>query len=118
MCIFYGGEKAAQQFSALYTHINHLKQHNIPKEKAPFHYMKELIFQSFDACIVALFLLYIHNKCNIEVDGEAKQYMRNLFLQQFLEHVKDIRTMAFLKSVCRNANQYISNHLKLFANAY
>ena len=64
-----------QQFSVLYTHINHLEWCNIPKEKAPFYYMEELILYSFNACVVALFLVHIHNKCNIETDGEAKEYV-------------------------------------------
>jgi len=66
--------------------------------------MEELILYSFDACVIALFLLYICNKCNIKVDGKAKQYIRNLSPQQFLEHVKDIYTAAFLRDVCRDAN--------------
>jgi len=43
MRIFYGGKEATQQFLALYTHINHLGRCNIPREKAPFYYMEELI---------------------------------------------------------------------------
>ena len=37
MHTFYGGEEAVQQFSALYTHINHLGRRNISREKALFH---------------------------------------------------------------------------------
>ena len=69
-----------QQFSALYTHINYLGRHNISREKAPFYYIKELILYSFNACVIALFLLHIRNKCNIKADGEAKQYIQNLSL--------------------------------------
>ena len=116
--IFYRGEKAIQQFSVLYPYINHLGRRNIPREKALFYYIEELILQSFNTHIVALFLLYIRNKCNIEADGEAKRYVRNLSPQQFLEHVKDIRTAAFSRDVCRDANQYTSNHSKPSANAY
>ena len=72
MRIFYRGKEATQQFSALYTYINHLRQRNIPREKAPFYYMEELILYSFNARIIVLFLLYIYNKCNIEVDSEAE----------------------------------------------
>ena len=72
MCTFYRGEEAAQQFSALYTHINHLRRRNIPREKAPFHYMEELILYSFNARVIALFLLYIRNKYNIKADSEAE----------------------------------------------
>ena len=109
MRTFYGGEEAAQQFSALYTHINHLGRRNIPREKAPFHYMEELILHSFDARVVALFLLHIRDKCNIEADGEAEQYVQNLSPQQFLEHVEDIRIAAFSRDVCRDANQRTSD---------
>ena len=104
MRTFYRGKEAAQQFLVLYTYINHLEQHNIPRKKALFYYIEELILYSFNAYIIALFLLYIRNKCNIKVDGEAKQYMQNLFPQQFLEYIKDIRTAAFLRDVCRDAN--------------
>ena len=72
ICIFYGGEEAAQQFSALYTYINHLRRRNIPRKKALFYYMEELILYSFNAYIIALFLLHIRDKCNIEADGEAE----------------------------------------------
>ena len=118
MRTFYRGKEAAQQFSALYTHINHLGRRNIPREKAPFYYIKELILQSFNICIVALFLLHIRDKCNIKADGKAKQYIQNLSLQQFLEHIKDIHTAAFLKDICRNANQHISDYLEPPVNAY
>jgi len=117
MCMFYRNKKAMQQFSALYTHINHLRRHSISREKALFYYMEKLILQSFDTCIVALFLFHICNKCNIKADGKAEQYMQNLFLQQFLEHVENICTMAFLKNVCRDVNQYTFDHLKPPANA-
>ena len=88
----------------LYTHINHLRRRNILKEKAPFYYMEELILHSFNVYIIALFLLHIHNKCNIEADGEAKRYIQNLSPQQFLEHVEDIHIAAFLRNICCNAN--------------
>ena len=78
MHTFYRGEEAAQQFSALYAYINHLERRNIPREKALFYYIKELILYSFNAYIVVLFLLYIYDKCNIEADGKAKQYIQNL----------------------------------------
>jgi len=44
MYTFYRGKEAAQQFLALYTYINHLERRNIPREKALFYYMEELIF--------------------------------------------------------------------------
>jgi len=72
MHTFYRGKEATQQFSALYTYINHLGWRNIPREKAPFYYMEELILHSFNAYIVALFLVYIYNKYNIKVDGKAE----------------------------------------------
>ena len=80
MRIFYRGKEAAQQFLALYTYINHLGRRNIPRKKALFYYIEELILYSFNAYIIILFLLYIHNKYNIKVDSEAKQYIRNLSL--------------------------------------
>jgi len=80
MRTFYRGKEAAQQFLALYTYINHLGRRNIPREKVLFYYMEELILQSFNARIIALFLLYIRKKCNIKADGEAKRYIQNLSL--------------------------------------
>ncbi len=104
MCIFYRGKEAAQQFLALYTYINHLGQRNIPREKALFYYMEELILQSFDAYIIILFLFYIYDKYNIEADSEAERYVRNLSLQQFLEYVKNICIVAFSRNICRDIN--------------
>ena len=75
MRIFYRGKEAAQQFLALYTYINYLKWRNIFREKALFHYIEELILHSFNACVIALFLLYIYNKCNIKANGKAEQYI-------------------------------------------
>jgi len=80
--------------------------------------MEELILHSFDTRVIALFLLHIHNKCNIKANGEAKQYMRSLSPQQFLEHIKDIHTTAFLKNVYHNTNQHISDYLKPPANGH
>jgi len=67
--------------------------------------MEELILHSFDAHIIALFLVYICNKYNIKADGEAEQYVRNLSPQRFLEYIKDIHIAAFLKDVYYNINQ-------------
>ena len=66
--------------------------------------MEELILQSFNTCIITLFLLYIRDKCNIKADNKAEWYMQNLSLQQFLEYIKDIHTAAFLRDVCHDAN--------------
>ena len=40
--------------------------------------MEELVLYSFNAYIIALFLLYIRNKCNIKTDSEAERYIQNL----------------------------------------
>src|SRR5205807_1368381 len=72
---------------------------------------------SFNTRVVALFLLYIRDKCNIKADSEAELYVRNLSPQQFLEHIKDIRTAAFLRDVCRDANQPTSNYSEPPTNA-
>ena len=77
-----------------------------------------MILQSFNICIVVLFLLYIHNKYNIKVDGKAELYIQNLSLQQFLDHVKDIHIAAFSRDICRNTNWYISDHSELFTNIH
>ena len=80
--------------------------------------MEELILHSFDIYIITLFLLHIRNKCNIEADGEAEQYIQNLSPQQFLEYIEDIHTAAFLRDVCCDTNQYIFNCLEPSINAY
>jgi len=66
--------------------------------------MEELILYSFNARVIVLFLLYICNKCNIKVDSEAEQYVRNLSPQQFLEYIKDIHIAAFLRDVYYDIN--------------
>ena len=66
--------------------------------------MEELILYSFDAHVVILFLLYIRNKYNIKADGKTERYMQNLSPQQFLEYIKNIRTVAFLRDVYRDIN--------------
>jgi len=66
--------------------------------------MEELILQSFNAYIVVLFLLYIYNKYNIEADGKAEQYIRNLSLQQFLEHIENIHITAFSRDIYHDIN--------------
>jgi len=71
--------------------------------------MEELILYSFNARVVVLFLVYIYNKCNIKVDGEAEQYVRNLSPQRFLEYVENIHIAAFLRDVCYNINQRMLN---------
>jgi len=109
MRTFYRGKETTQQFLALYTYINHLRQRNIPKEKAPFYYIEELILYSFNAHIVALFLVYIHNKYNIKANSKAKQYIQNLSLQRFLEYIKNIHIAAFSRDICYNANQHTSD---------
>ena len=118
MCTFYKGKEAIQQFLVLYTYINYLGQYNIPREKALFYYIKELILYSFNICVIILFLLYICNKYNIKADSEAKQYIQNLSPQRFLEYIKDIHIAAFLRDICRDTNQYILDYLKLFTNKY
>jgi len=66
--------------------------------------MEELILHNFNARVIILFLLHIRNKYNIKINGEAKQYMRNLSPQRFLKYIKNIRIIAFLKDVCHNIN--------------
>lgn len=53
---FYGGLKWSQQATTLFNHINYLQRRHLPNEKPSFHHMEELILQSFDARVVAVFL--------------------------------------------------------------
>jgi len=84
MRTFFGGEQYAQQYSTLYTYMNYLGRRNIPIERPPFYYLEELVLHSFDACIVALFLTYIHGRLDIHEEGAVKRYIRSLMPEQFL----------------------------------
>ena len=61
----------------LYAYINYLRQRNIPIKRAPY-YLKKLIFYSFNARIIALFLINILGKYNIKKVGKVEDYIRNL----------------------------------------
>lgn len=100
----FGGAKYAQQYSTLYTHMNHLGRRNIPVERAPFHHLEELVLHSFDARIVAIFLTQIRNTCDIKEVGAVEEYLRNLTPTQFLQHVEDIRVAGFGRDIGREAN--------------
>jgi hypothetical protein len=45
----YGSEANVNQYSTLHAQINALSRQNIPASVAPFHYLEELILQSFDS---------------------------------------------------------------------
>jgi hypothetical protein len=66
MRAFYGGKKYSDQYSTLYTQMNHLDRRNIPKESAPFHHMEELVLHSFDARILAMLYVKIGDKCDVK----------------------------------------------------
>ena len=76
----YGGEQSAQEYSMLYTYMNHLGRRNIPVERVPFHHMEELILYSFDAYIVALLHTQIKGSCNTKSPMDIKRYLKSLFL--------------------------------------
>ena len=68
----------------LYTYINYLRQRNIPIERPPFYYLKELVLYSFNTRIIALFLIYIYSRLNIYKEDTVKRYIRSLIPKQFL----------------------------------
>ena len=75
--------------------MNYLGRRNIPVERAPFHHFKELVLYSFNARIVALFLINIRDECDTEKVGKVEEYMRNLTPQWFLQFVENIRIAGF-----------------------
>lgn len=101
----FGGAKYSQQYSTLYTHMNHLGRRNIPVERAPFHHLEELILYSFNARIVAMYLTQIRNKCDVKKKGAVEEYVRNLTPTEFLQHIEDIRIAGFGRNVGREANE-------------
>lgn len=100
----YGGKQSAQEYSTLYTHMNHLGRRNIPAERAPFHHMEELILHSFDARIIALLHTQIKESCNTKSPIDIKRYLKSLSPQRLLAVVEDIRTAVFGQEVSRAAN--------------
>ena len=107
MRTFFGGEQYAQQYSTLYTHINHLGRRNIPVERPPFHHLEELVLHSFDARIVALFLTHIRDRLDIHEEGAVERYIGSLTPEQFLQHIEDIRAAGFSSEVGREANKLV-----------
>ena len=96
-----------QQYSTLYAYINYLRRRNIPIERPPFYHLKELVLHSFDAYIVALFLIHIYSRLNIYKEGAVKRYIGSLTPKQFLQHIKDIYTAGFGSKVGREANKLV-----------
>jgi len=91
----------------LYAYINYLRRRNIPIERPPFYYLKELVLYSFNARIITLFLIYIRSRLNIYKKGIVKRYIRSLTPKQFLQHIKDIRAVGFSSKVGRKANKLV-----------
>ena len=104
---FFSGKQYAQQYSTLYTYINHLGRRNISIERPLFYYLEELVLHSFNTCIVALFLTYIYNRLNIHEEGAVKRYIGFLTPKQFLQHIEDIRAAGFSSKVGRKANKLV-----------
>ena len=104
---FFSGEQYAQQYFTLYTYINYFRRRNIPIERPPFHYLKELVLHSFNARIIALFLTYIRDRLNIYKEGAVERYIGSLTPKQFLQHIKDICVASFSSKVSREANKLV-----------
>lgn len=102
---FYGGKKYSDQYSTLYSQMNYLDRRNIPKEKAPFHHMEELVLQSFDARLVALLYIKIGDKCDVKKRDEVQAYLSNLSVPQFLRLINDIRNSVLDQKVMLKASQ-------------
>ena len=104
---FFSGEQYTQQYSTLYTYINHLGRRNIPIKRPLFHYLEELVLHSFNIRIITLFLTHIRDRLNIHKKGVVKRYIRSLTPKQFLQHIKDIRAAGFSSKVGRKANKLV-----------
>ena len=105
---FFSNKKYIQQYFTLYTYINHLRRQSIPIKRPPFYHLKELVLYSFNARIIALFLIYIRDRLNIYKKGIVKRYIRFLTPKQFLQYIKDIRATGFSSKVSREANKLVS----------
>lgn len=57
MKVFSGGGMHACDPLTMFHQINVLNRRNVPIEKAPFQHLEELMLHSFDARVVALFLV-------------------------------------------------------------
>jgi len=100
----FGGEGCAEQYSALYTHMNHLGRRNIPADKAPFHHMEELILHSFDARINALLLHRLHGKCDTKRADIVEHFLCGLDTEAIAAEVAALQSAVFGFDISREAN--------------
>ena len=84
-----------------------IRRRNIPIERPPFYYLKELVLYSFNTRITILFLIYIYDRLNFYKEGTVKRYIRSLISKQFLQYIKDIHTAGFSSKVSREANRLV-----------
>src|SRR5947207_10288152 len=91
----FSDKKYSQQHSTLYMHMNHLEQRNISAEKTFFHHLEKLVLHSFDICVVVLFLTHIGSQEDIEKAEAVKEYIWQLTLFWFLQHVENIHIAGF-----------------------
>src|SRR5947207_13038751 len=105
----FSSEKYSQQHSTLYMHMNHLEQRNISAEKTFFHHLEKLVLHSFDICVVALFLTHISSQKDIKKAETAEEYIQQLTLFQFLQHVENIHIADFEQKIEHETNVFCSS---------
>jgi hypothetical protein len=113
MKIFNGGGKHAHDSSTLFYHINVLNRRNMPMEKAPFHHLEELMLHSFDARVVALFLVKLREiiHLNLNTPEQVAVAVKTLRPVQLWTLVDEVRSAAFSWDIVRKANEIRPSHL-------
>ena len=96
---FYGGRKNSDQLSTLYPQINALNRQNIPKRKAPFHHMEDLILHSLDARIIGMLYTQIGKKCDPRSADSVGSYLSGLSTIEFQSVVDAIFQELFAREV-------------------
>jgi hypothetical protein len=96
---FYGSRKYFDQLSTLYPQINALNRHNIPKTKAPFHHMEELILHSLDARIIAMLYTQIEEKCDPRSADSVGCYLSGLSTIEFQSVIDAVFEGLFAREV-------------------
>lgn len=113
MKIFNGGGKHSDDPSSLFNHINILKRRNIPIEKAPFQHLEELMLHSFDARVVALFLVKLRDTTRLDLRSpeQVAVAIKALRPVQIWALVDEVRSAAFGWDIIGKANKIRQSHL-------
>ena len=82
-------------------------------EKAPFHHLEELMLHSFDARVVALFLVKLREiiHLNLNTPEQVAVAVKTLRPVQLWTLVDEVRSAAFSWDIVRKANEIRPSHL-------